>query len=495
MRRTVALLASAALLANANNKVAEDLLAQLDLDDECAADQGPEQCAINALQLRARKYREAEVAARGELNATTNIKTRGPPLIATSYGGMQWPDITVSGTEPTHIFAIGDWGGMDGTLWTNMWPPNGRARLIAYAGGAKGGPSAFPRTRWNLHHTELLCSHKQFIACYNHKGPPECPETCGFEDGVDTQPQILVAEQLKKLAAQYKPEYILNVGDNFYWGGIETDCGHSMNDLSYEAKHQFDQIFEGVYNGPGLDGVPWISVLGNHDWGGRVFNNGWDQQIAYTWKSNRWIMPAPYYSLTVNYPDQGFSIDYFMIDSNKMDAKDGDEDPEHNICGFKHNSPQASCLAAGGPPSLALCKGYFDQLWETNKQWLKMKLSASTAQWQIVVTHFPCGHEAKFYRDLHTQQGLDMLVTGHRHDQELWDRSHPRSAELAYLPCIVTGGGGGISSEATPVNNDGNWYGEGQYGFYDLLIQKDTITIHSIAYNGTYVKNTTVRPV
>lgn len=96
--------------------------------------------------------------------------------------------------------------------------------------------------------------------------------------------------------------YILNVGDNFYWGGIEKTCGFPMtlwlwsagaftvfflavesckdhvcltktlsitfltwpvsgsntclkqlrNMLSYPAKHQFDQIFEGIYQGPGL---------------------------------------------------------------------------------------------------------------------------------------------------------------------------------------------------------------------------------------------------
>mmetsp|Transcript_58825 Transcript_58825/g.154941 ORF Transcript_58825/g.154941 Transcript_58825/m.154941 type:complete len:516 (+) Transcript_58825:61-1608(+) len=509
LRRKLAFFASAALLASSQSVSNEELLATLDLDDECDARDKDGQCTLNALQLRQNAlndlkgeaayahlsglqetYRKAEEQYKGELNATTDLRARGAPMYATSYSGMAWPETTVSGPGPTHIFAIGDWGGLDGTLWTNMWPPAGRNRLIVYKGGQKAGPSVFPRTRYNLNHSVLLCSHQQFIDCYNFEN---CVPGCGFVDGVDTQPQLLVAEQFKKYAALLDPKYILNVGDNFYWGGVEKDCGYPMSSMSYEAKHQFDQVYEGVYGGPGLDNVPWFSVLGNHDWGGRVFNNGWDQQIAYTWQSNRWVMPAPYYSTKINYPDQGFSVDLFMLDSNIQDAHPPDEDPEHNICGNAHNKAWTTCAVAGGPPSVGLCHSWFEQMWQRQKLWLEDKLRQSTAEWQIVVTHFPCGHAAEWYRQL-KGQGLDLLVTGHRHNQELWDKRHPRSNELANLPCFVTGGGGGISSEATPIINDGNWYGEGQYGFYDLEITKETIVITSIGFNGTIMKNATISP-
>merc|ERR1719382_920144 len=106
--------------------------------------------------------------------------------------------MTFKGEKEMHIFAIGDWGGMDGSLN----PIEGRPRIVAYRSGAKPGPSVFPRTRWDAPHHELLCSHKQFIACFNSDGDSDCVESCGFVKGVDDQPQQLVAEAFKARAAE-----------------------------------------------------------------------------------------------------------------------------------------------------------------------------------------------------------------------------------------------------------------------------------------------------
>eukprot|EP00931_Biecheleriopsis_adriatica_P015448 TRINITY_DN117_c0_g1_i7.p1 TRINITY_DN117_c0_g1~~TRINITY_DN117_c0_g1_i7.p1 ORF type:complete len:698 (+),score=162.31 TRINITY_DN117_c0_g1_i7:227-2095(+) len=412
-----------------------------------------------------------------------------PPKLPMDYKGMDWPTMTVSGTGPFHFFAIGDWGGMDGSLN----PIEGRIKLIAYPQGAKSGPSVFPRTRWNKQHTLELCDHKQFVKCYATDGN-DCPASCGFVPGVDDQPQILVANAMKARAADNNPEFVLNVGDNFYWGGIEKTCGTPMDQISYTAHHQFDQIYEKVYQGTGLSGKPWFSVLGNHDWGGRVFNNGWDQQIAYTWASTRWVMPAPYYTAKVDFPDAGFSIDLFFIDSNIEDAHDPPKDSEHNICGSKHNPPNADCSAVGGPASVDTCVQYFKDLWAEQEAWLEKKMGEAKGDWQIAVTHFPCGHRSRFYRNLHQSYGLDLLVTGHRHDQELWDPKKRRSP-LGGLTCFVTGGGGGISSEATPdPHNKKDWYGEAEYGFYDLTVTKEKITITSINYDGKELQTAEVFP-
>ncbi|CAE8699467.1 unnamed protein product, partial [Polarella glacialis] len=77
------------------------------------------------------------------------------------------------------------------------------------------------------------------------------------------------------------------------------------------------------------------------------------------------------------------------------------------------------------------------------------------------------------------------------HDQELWDPKR-----MGGLTCFVTGGGGGISSEATPnPMNKRDWYGEAQYGFYDMTINKERILIQSINWDGTELQSATVDPI
>jgi len=91
---------------------------------------------------------------------------------------------------------------------------------------------------------------------------------------------------------------------------------------------------------------------------------------------------------------------------------------------------------------------------------------------------------------MHNAHGLDLMVTGHRHDQELWAPDR-----LGGLTCFVTGGGGGISSEATPnMLDQTNWYGEAQYGFYDLTVTRDKILIESINWNGSLMASASVHP-
>eukprot|EP00933_Yihiella_yeosuensis_P014885 TRINITY_DN13148_c0_g1_i1.p1 TRINITY_DN13148_c0_g1~~TRINITY_DN13148_c0_g1_i1.p1 ORF type:complete len:352 (+),score=56.28 TRINITY_DN13148_c0_g1_i1:65-1057(+) len=260
-----------------------------------------------------------------------------------------------------------------------------------------------------------------------------------------------------------------------------------MDKVSDITATQFAWIYENIYNSPELH-KPWLSVFGNHDWGGREFDASWDQQIAYTWVSDKWFLPAPYWMQPVEYIDQGFSVDIFMTDSNVEDAlTDTKANSEHNICGDLHNPPGASCAHIGGPSSTRECHSWFQKLWDESAAWVKQKLKESKATWQILVTHFPCGHKEKFYRSLHLQYGLDLMVTGHVHFQKMyWSPER-----LGGLTCFITGGGGGITSENSVKINDPY---DHQYGFYDLTISKEEIYIESINWKGNIIANETVKP-
>ncbi|CAE7576467.1 tbpA [Symbiodinium sp. KB8] len=216
--------------------------------------------------------------------ASTRLARRGgldPPTGVKTHNGASWETMRISGTDTKHIFALGDWGSL---LGIGSGAPKA---IIQYKGGHTPGPHTMAR------HRGPGCSTKEMSDCFG--ATAVCPTNCHFKAEIDLHAQTLVATQMKKRAPESNPDFVLNVGDNFYWGGIETECGHPMSQIHPQTHAQFKVIFEDIYNGPGLDGKPWLSVFGNHDLGGFQFNKAWDQQIAYTFASDRWRLPAMYW--------------------------------------------------------------------------------------------------------------------------------------------------------------------------------------------------------
>jgi tartrate-resistant acid phosphatase type 5 len=67
--------------------------------------------------------------------------------------------------------------------------------------------------------------------------------------------QGAVASAMAKVAEDLRPNFVVSTGDNFYLGGLA-----GVND------EQFETSFTDVYSHASLQ-VPWLSVLGNHDYG------------------------------------------------------------------------------------------------------------------------------------------------------------------------------------------------------------------------------------
>lgn len=370
-----------------------------------------------------------------------------PPLHATDYNGIKLPEVCIGGDGPFHVFAIGDWGGVrKGSGWVQ--PADHRSKLFKQY-------------------------HRPFII------------------GADERAQQNVRDSMRERAPYSWPDYVLNVGDNFYWGGVNIKCGAPAYKAS-DATQQWRYIFEDMYTGQGLDGKPWLGVLGNHDYGGYMFTSGWDQVISYTWGTNvpsstgRWITPAQYYSIKVRYPS--FAVDYFFVDNNHNDAFAPDAQPHHNICSREHNPPFGASCGPQGPVSVEDCVSWFKNLWAAEVKWLQAGLAASQTDWQIVVAHFP--PEGAWGQDMWQNfgynYGVDMIIAGHRHKQSF---RYLDGNPLAPTAVLVTGGGGGITSENVP-DPEGV---DDQYGFVDLTLTKEEIMVEMISHKSQIRSTTCVR--
>jgi len=267
-----------------------------------------------------------------------------------------------------------------------------------------------------------------------------------------------------------------------------------MPDNVNKCSHQFYMIFETMYIVPCLDGKPWFSVLGNHDYGGHQYHSAWDMQIAYTWgPSGRWVMPAQYYHQHVIYATKKFTVDYYFLDTNVADTTAMWEAPAHNICNNIHNVGKTCKPIGPSSPENNECIDWFMNIWKQQVLWLEDMLNKSTADWQIIVTHFPpetcVFHPDIAYnlRDLGWKYGIDLVVSGHRHEQEL----HPSGygarcpAQTAGIPYVISGGGGGITSEAES---------DMSYGFMDILLTKETVTIQDITHTGDIRSTMSIKP-
>lgn len=408
-----------------------------------------------------------------------------------AYRGIEWPTACFD-SEEVHFFTIGDWGGLC-NLGDNLCKPNVPGEVWGTVGGG-GDKASLPGQPFPFNNrpgAKLLAYPGDFMA------------------------QQLVSEQMSSKARELRaagqePKFVINVGDNFYPGGLDTHCGAVGGNASFTS-HQFAQAFESQYNITDLGNIEWWSVLGNHDYGGVCYLMGWDQEIFYTWRPNgRWVMPAQYWRRRVQF--KTFSADFFFLDTNILDGNQPpDADPDHNICSRIGNSgPFRYCEPSKYPPlpgtnpstcpNLKLdpidgpdaCNAWFAREWQTQYNWFLQAINASDADWQIVVSHYPAsynpggGASLLDWADVSAKYGIDFIVTGHTHLQEVFYKQSP----LGDTAWVITGGGGGITSEELP-----DAHGEDDaYGFMDVQLNKTHLVITAISHGGVVRNVTTVTP-
>lgn len=109
-----------------------------------------------------------------------------------------------------------------------------------------------------------------------------------------------VAAGMARVAENLPARFVLYLGDNFYESGVT-----SAHDSLWQT------AFELVYTQPSLQ-IPFFAIAGNHDHYGTVL-----AEVEYTSRSDRWRMPALYYTFSVPFP-AGDSLQFWALDTEPL---------------------------------------------------------------------------------------------------------------------------------------------------------------------------------
>lgn len=243
-------------------------------------------------------------------------------------------------------------------------------------------------------------------------------------------------------------DFVLYLGDNFYDEGVD-----SVDDEQFETK------FESVYGDLGLT---FNVVLGNHDYGGCLFDScggGWEfdkgqYEIDYTSRSAIWNMPDAYYSFTAEHAE------FFGLDTNAIMW-----DPWLGT--------------AGDQPD-----------------WFSDAVAASTADWKIAFGHHPYISNGQ-HGNAGSYEGLDWLedlsladvplgaaVQDFMEDRlcgnvDLYVCGHDHNRQWLESACGTEFVVSGAASKTTDLQDRGNptWYeDDSEVGFVWIELRGDVLT-------------------
>jgi len=133
----------------------------------------------------------------------------------------------------------------------------------------------------------------------------------------------------------------------------------------------------------------------------------------------------------------------------------------------------------------------------TQTKWLRTRLTASTARWQVVVFHHPpfsCGgHEGnaavrRTWLPVFERFGADLVLAGHAHNFQ-------RFAAVKGVRYVVHGGGG---ARLYPLTACPAWYprrvaGRAARGFLYLLADEQTLRVWALSRTGATVNTFTIQ--
>lgn len=249
--------------------------------------------------------------------------------------------------------------------------------------------------------------------------------------------QIDVAAQMGTTAAAIDSRFVVSLGDNFYEYGVT-----GLDDPYWQTS------FEDIYTAPSLQ-TPWKIILGNHDYCGNV-----QAQLDYSSHSNRWQLPARYYSASETLPDGG-KADFFYLDTSPFIQSYAGT--RTDISGQDINAQMA---------------------------WLDNALGTSNARWKIVIGHHPI-YTALTGED-HDQPDMiahiDPILRAH--NVLIYINGHDHSLQSTTLNGItyVTNGAGSKTYQTGAPGRNG--FVSGDHGFMTCNLSSDKLDFALIDMTG-----------
>lgn len=204
-------------------------------------------------------------------------------------------------------------------------------------------------------------------------------------------------------------------------------------------------------------------------------------QFDYTYydmlKNNRWKMPSPYFNQRVEF-SEGYSAEFFMLDSNILDAFTG---RHGGIC------KQRICWETRGRPTVPYdqCARWFRKLWREQAEWYNTVVRQSTADWKIVTIHHkPSGQVGKMIYPLIQEKNVQLMIGSHTHESAFYNKY-----SWVQKPLLVVGAGGG--AQANPGCGRAMKC-TGQYGFGDVDIQRKQMVVRLYNAGGDEIFKTNI---
>src|SRR5699024_8694395 len=279
--------------------------------------------------------------------------------------------------------------------------------------------------------------------------------------------QYKVARAMETVIAQQGAQFVLCTGDNIYEQGVS-----SADDVGFLEK--FEYPYQHI-------DVPFYLCLGNHDnactpLGGGSYNYRGNYQVDYHYKqdrySNKWRMPARYYTHRFGGTEEKPFMELFVVDSNPLTSFYQDKNPKFTWA--KYGFPQ--------------------------QRWMRNKVRNSNAHWKVAMTHVPYlsngkhgnagnldadlrwlftspfadGMQYKLFLEDCFKDKADLIVTGHDHVMQ-WLKP---VAAMGKAEIIVSGAGGKNDTIKNPELNP-TYFQQGEvYGFVWVKMDLYQMTVH-----------------